>query len=234
MFMCVCVLGFKGEKELKFLLQKLFKNLKEQKQGPISDMEFMDTVYHFDNPTAKSLSLNRYCNIALVKDVRLAAMSCIEGLFKVWPCVTLSGRKNGTSHHSILVSESVGQRFEKSVKEDIMHFLVASAFKIYVYGKLMFLSLLKGVGSEVMLVEEVELLLNELLNRRHQFHLGNDQLYMKLSKIEVDTMCLLLEVIQFQVTMMMALLLPWSLLLLEVVLPSQKRSSSILCLDFEF
>ncbi|KAL8089095.1 hypothetical protein AgCh_038750 [Apium graveolens] len=99
--------------------------------------------------------LNRYYNIALVKDVRLAAMSCIEGLFKVWPRVTLSGRKNGTSHHSILVSESVGQRFEKSVKEDIMHFLVASALKLSAYGKLMVLSLLKGVGSEVMLVEEV-------------------------------------------------------------------------------
>ncbi|KAL8145504.1 hypothetical protein AgCh_003602 [Apium graveolens] len=124
-------------------------------------------------------------------------------------------------------------RFEKSVKEDMMHFLVASALKLSAYGKLMLLSLLKGVGSEVMLVEEVELLLNELLNRRHQFHLGNDQLCMKISKIEVDTMCLFLEVIQFQVTMMMALLLPWSLLLLEVVPPSQKRSSSILCLDFE-
>lgn len=165
------------------------------------------------------------------QDVRVAAMSCIEGLFTVWPRVTLSGRKNGsalgsqflgellglliqqqrlivsdenslpslftnllgTSCHSILVSESVGQRFEKSVKEDIMHFLVASALKLSAYGKLMLLSLLKGVGSGVMLVKEVKLLLNELLNRRHQFHLGNDQFCKKLSKIEVDTMCLLLE-----------------------------------------
>ncbi|KAL8149006.1 hypothetical protein AgCh_006137 [Apium graveolens] len=76
------------------------------------------------------------------QDIRLAAMSCIEGLFKVWPCVTLSGRNNGTDFN------------------------------------LMLLSLLKGVGSEFMLVEEVELLLNELLNRRHQFHLGNDQLWL--------------------------------------------------------
>ncbi|XP_074344039.1 uncharacterized protein LOC141683235 [Apium graveolens] len=90
----------------------------------------------------------------------------------------------------------------------------------FITQELMLLSLLKGVGSEVMLVEEVELLLNELLNHHHQFHLGNDQLCMKLSKIEVDTMCLLPEVIQFQVTMMMVLRLPWSLLLLEVVLPS--------------
>lgn len=60
----------------------------------------------------------------------------------------------------------------------------------------MLLSLLKGVGSGVMLVKEVKLLLNELLNRRYQFHLGNDQFCMKLSKIEVDTLCLLLEVIQ--------------------------------------
>ncbi|XP_074327100.1 uncharacterized protein LOC141665041 isoform X2 [Apium graveolens] len=96
----------------------------------------------------------------------------------------------------------------------------------FITQELMLLSLLKGVGSEVMLVEEVELLLNELLNHHHQFYLGNDQLCMKLSKIEVNTMCLLQEVIQFQVTMMMVLLLPWSLLLLEVVLPSQKRSSS--------
>lgn len=166
-----------------------------------------------------------------IQDVRVAAMSCIEGLFTVWPRVTLSGRKNGsalgsqflgellglliqqqrlivsdenilpslftnllgTPCHSILVSDSVGQRFEKSVKEDIMHFLVASALKLSAYGKLMLLSLIKGVGSGVMLVKEVELLLNELLNRRHQFHLGNDQFCTKLSKIEVDTVCLLLE-----------------------------------------
>lgn len=47
-----------------------------------------------------------------------------------------------------------------------------------------------------MLVKDVELLLNELLKHRYQFHLGNDQSCTKLSKIEVDTMCLLLEVIQ--------------------------------------
>ncbi|KAL8091847.1 hypothetical protein AgCh_034199 [Apium graveolens] len=120
-------------------------------------------------------------------------------------------------------------RFEKSMKEDIMHFLVASALKLSAYGKLMLLSLLKGVGSEVMLVEEVELLLNELLNRRHQFHLGNDQLCMKLSKIEVDTMCLLLEVIQFQVTMMMALLLPWEPLRVYLTRFNREKVTIINC-----
>lgn len=58
----------------------------------------------------------------------------------------------------------------------------------------MILSMLKGVGSGVMLVKDVELLLNELLKRRHQYHLGNDKSCMKLSKIEVEILCLLLEV----------------------------------------
>ena len=65
----------------------------------------------------------------------------------------------------------------------------------FCFVQLMLLTLLKGVGSEVMHIKDVELLLDELLNRRHQFHLGNDQFCTKLSKTEINTMCLLLEVI---------------------------------------
>lgn len=166
------------------------------------------------------------------QDVRVAAMSCIEGLFTVWPRVTLSRSKNGKSavwshflgellglmiqqkllivsdrnilpsffatllsgsYHSLLVPETIGQRFDKSVKDGILDFLLGSALKLSAYGKLMILSMLKGVGSGVMLVKDVELLLNDLLKRRHQYHLGNDKSCMKLSKIEVEILCLLLE-----------------------------------------
>lgn len=141
-------------------------------------------------------------------------------------------------------------RFDKSVKDDILNFLVGSALKLSSYGKvgkstlfsmlaqffvghlyievnislfaischlfncavlvwrrwsnilclsfwfvqLRILSLLKGVGSRVILVKDVKLLLTELLKRRQQYHLENDKSCMKLSNIEVEILCLLLEV----------------------------------------
>lgn len=45
-----------------------------------------------------------------------------------------------------------------------------------------------------MCVVGVRSLLNDLLERRHQYHLENNRACEKLSKIEVDILCLLLEV----------------------------------------
>ena len=40
------------------------------------------------------------------------------------------------------------------------------------------------------------LLLSELLERRHQYHLCHEKSCCKLSKIDVDILCILLEVIK--------------------------------------
>lgn len=66
--------------------------------------------------------------------------------------------------------------------------------KMIFFWQLMILSLLKGVGSGVMIVKDVELLLHALLKRRNQYHLGTDKSCQKLSDIEVEILSLLLEV----------------------------------------
>ncbi|KAK3026432.1 hypothetical protein RJ639_041444 [Escallonia herrerae] len=166
------------------------------------------------------------------QDVRMNAMSCIEGLFTQWPRANLSQPRNGrvavwnhflgdllglmvqhkrliisdrhvlpsffttllsSSYDSLLLPQTIGERFDRSTKDDIMTFILGSALQFSAYGKLRILSLLRGLGSGVMLVRDVELLLSELLNRRDQYHLGHDKSCTKLATIEVEILCLLLE-----------------------------------------
>ncbi|KAI3712588.1 hypothetical protein L1987_71147 [Smallanthus sonchifolius] len=157
--------------------------------------------------------------------IRVAAMSCIEGLFSIWPQVRLSGGKNGrsavwshflgeilammvqqkklivsdidflseffttllsSSHHRLLVPQSVGDRFDRPTKDSILKFIVGSALSLCSYGTMKILSLLKGLGNQIMQVKEVNTLLNDLLERRNNSNLT-------LSNIQVKILCLLLE-----------------------------------------
>nr|XP_043631361.1 uncharacterized protein At3g06530 isoform X2 [Erigeron canadensis] len=158
------------------------------------------------------------------QEIRSAAMSCIEGLYALWPHISSSGGKNGRSavwvhflgelmammvqqkklilsdmdflfeffttllsstHHSLLVPKSVGDRFDRLTKDSILKFILGSALSLCPYGMLKVLSLLKGMGN-VMLVKEVTSLLSDLLDRRGKSHQA-------LSQIEVQILCLLLE-----------------------------------------
>ncbi|KAI8564500.1 hypothetical protein RHMOL_Rhmol03G0186500 [Rhododendron molle] len=169
------------------------------------------------------------------KDLRVAAMSCIEGLCTLSPHVDFSKWKSGqsatcphfldellslmvhqkrlilsdrdvlpsflttllsSSCHSLLVPERIGQRFNQSIKNEILIFILRSALKLSTYAKLVILSLLKGLGRGVMLVEDVESLLSELLERCRRYHFGKEKTSKKLSKVEVETLCLLLEVVK--------------------------------------
>ncbi|KAE9465054.1 hypothetical protein C3L33_03055, partial [Rhododendron williamsianum] len=177
------------------------------------------------------------------KDLRVAAMSCIEGLCTLSPHVDISKWKSGintmpfllsegqsatcphfldellslmvqqkrlilsdrdvlpsflttllsSSCHSLLVPETIGQRFNQSIKNEILIFILRSALKLSTYAKLVILSLLKGLGRGVMRVEDVESLLSELLERCRRYHFGKEKTFKKLSKVEVETLCLLLE-----------------------------------------
>eukprot|EP00268_Persea_americana_P022565 TRINITY_DN22456_c0_g2_i1.p1 TRINITY_DN22456_c0_g2~~TRINITY_DN22456_c0_g2_i1.p1 ORF type:complete len:2020 (-),score=349.41 TRINITY_DN22456_c0_g2_i1:339-6095(-) len=99
----------------------------------------------------------------------------------------------GSSSHSLLMPQNIGNRFDQRAKEEILRFILSYSLKFSPYGKLMVLSLLKGMGNAIMRVEEVKILLYELLERRSQNSFGVDRSSEPLSKFETDTLCLLLE-----------------------------------------
>ncbi|XP_058086889.1 uncharacterized protein At3g06530 isoform X2 [Magnolia sinica] len=99
----------------------------------------------------------------------------------------------GFSGHSLLVPQNIDKRLDQQAKEAIFHFVLRSSINFSPYGKLTILSLLKGMGSAILKIEEVKLLLSELLERRNQFHFGLDKSCEQLSHTEAETLCLLLE-----------------------------------------
>ncbi|KAF3954304.1 hypothetical protein CMV_020329 [Castanea mollissima] len=140
------------------------------------------------------------------QDIKIAAMNCIEGLQAQWARVDFSSKKNGNSAiwshfldellglmvqqkrlilsdkqflpslleslissscSSLLVPQNIQQRFDQSTKEKILAFLLRSALSMSNYGKLMILS-------------------------RCYFDL--DKSCQKLSKSEIEMLCLLLEI----------------------------------------
>ena len=61
----------------------------------------------------------------------------------------------------------------------------------------MILSLLKGIGSTIMVYKDVYSVLSLLLERRSRFYSDLDKSCQKLSKSEIEMICLLLEVSQW-------------------------------------
>ncbi|XP_059305011.1 uncharacterized protein At3g06530 isoform X3 [Lycium ferocissimum] len=99
----------------------------------------------------------------------------------------------GNSNDSLLVQHNIGKRFDQTTKDEILAFLIGSALRFSAYAKLKILSLLKGVGDRVLRVNGVESLMLDLLDRRQKCHIGFDKSCHKLSQVEVDILCLLLE-----------------------------------------
>nr|GMD68865.1 uncharacterized protein At3g06530 isoform X1 [Ipomoea batatas] len=102
-----------------------------------------------------------------------------------------------SSSQSLLVKQDIGKRFDQTTKHDILDFILRSALGLSAYAKLRILLLLKGLGSWVMCIPKnsvIEPFLRDLLVRRHQYHLGYDKSYPKLSKVEVNVLCLLLDI----------------------------------------
>lgn len=161
------------------------------------------------------------------KDVRMASMSCIEGLFEVWSHISKKAKEElglhflgelllliiqqkkmmlsdknvlasfftsilSSSSHSLLLHPATGKRFNSSAKKEILDFILGQALKVSAQAKLKILRLLKGLGGKLMYVDGVKLFLNDLLENHHQF-IQNDSLYNKLSKYEVEILCILLE-----------------------------------------
>ncbi|KAL8520276.1 hypothetical protein ACS0TY_010994 [Phlomoides rotata] len=162
------------------------------------------------------------------KNVRVAAMSCMEGLSALWAHINRKGNNGvplnfhvellrliikqkkmilldtnilssfftsllSSSPDSLLVHQSVGKRFDESTKDDILVFVLGHALELPAYAKLKILTLIKGAGSKLMSISGVRSLLNDLLERHHQYYIGDGKLCHKLSQSEVDILCLLLE-----------------------------------------
>ncbi|KAL4574909.1 hypothetical protein LXL04_021749 [Taraxacum kok-saghyz] len=88
-----------------------------------------------------------------------------------------------TGHRSLLVPQSVGEKFDRLTKDSILKFILSSAISLSPYGMLKVVFLVKGLGSQVLLVKEVNSLLSQLLERRTHH----------LSKTEVQILCHLLD-----------------------------------------
>lgn len=98
-----------------------------------------------------------------------------------------------SSCNSLLVPESIGQRFDQQTKDKIIAFILGSALKLSAFGKLMILSLLKGLGSAILHVKDVRSFLSLLLERRSQHYIELHKSSPKLSENEIRILCLLLE-----------------------------------------
>ncbi|KAF8044357.1 hypothetical protein BT93_A2372 [Corymbia citriodora subsp. variegata] len=93
----------------------------------------------------------------------------------------------------LLVPQDVGNRFTQSTKKEILDFILESALQLSSHGKLVILSLLRGIGEALMQVKDVDLLLSKLLEVRGRYYFERDNSCQRLSKADVEILCLLLN-----------------------------------------
>ncbi|CAK8538792.1 unnamed protein product [Lathyrus sativus] len=95
----------------------------------------------------------------------------------------------GSSCHNILVPQNMENRFDQPTKERILEFILGSALKFSNYGKLMILSLLKGVGYAIMHPNIAPVLSRSI----EQYYDDRSKSRQKISNTRTKIMCLLLE-----------------------------------------
>ncbi|XP_047318705.1 uncharacterized protein LOC124922026 [Impatiens glandulifera] len=101
----------------------------------------------------------------------------------------------GYSRNNLLLPETIGERFEKSKKNQIMHFIVGFALTLPSFALLNILSLVKGVNGQLLHVKDVKILASMLLKKRREYHIQHAESCQKLSKTEVYILCLLLRLV---------------------------------------
>ncbi|CAD5195383.1 unnamed protein product [Musa acuminata subsp. malaccensis] len=100
----------------------------------------------------------------------------------------------GSSSNNLLAPDNSQNRFDSPAKDGILLFILHSGLKCSLYGKLKILSLLSGMGTLLLNVEGVKSLLIELVERRTLLNGELDKMHQKLSKNEIQVLCLLLEI----------------------------------------
>lgn len=80
----------------------------------------------------------------------------------------------------------------------VLFLLISVLMKLYscfLLSQFRILALFRRLGNSMLKVKEVKMLLDELLNKRKQYYFGSDlRSRNTLSEIEIQTLCLLLEV----------------------------------------
>ncbi|KAJ8511645.1 hypothetical protein OPV22_002079 [Ensete ventricosum] len=100
----------------------------------------------------------------------------------------------GSSSNNLLAPDNSQNRFESPAKDGILLFILHSGLKCSSYGKLKILSLLSGMGTMLLNVQGVKSLLIELVERHNRCNGELDKVHQKLSKNEIQVLCLLLEI----------------------------------------
>ncbi|KAL5057796.1 hypothetical protein RYX36_029400, partial [Vicia faba] len=102
---------------------------------------------------------------------------------------TLFASTLGSSSHNILVPQNMEYGFDQPTKERILEFILGSALKFSNYGKLMILSLLKGVGYAIM-HPNIAPVLTHSMEKYYHNHKKSSQ---KFPNTRTQIMCLLLK-----------------------------------------
>ncbi|KAH1211465.1 Uncharacterized protein GmHk_14G039906 [Glycine max] len=128
--------------------------------------------------------------LALMDQQKTFILSDKKFLPSLFASALSSSCPNILEPRNILVPQNIEKRFDQPTKIKILGFILGSTLKFSNYGKLMILSLFKGIGNALMHVPEVGPLLSSLLE---QYYDELKKSCPKLSNTETQIMCLLLE-----------------------------------------
>ncbi|XP_068649643.1 uncharacterized protein At3g06530 [Aristolochia californica] len=126
--------------------------------------------------------------LGMIKEQRKFILSDANFLSSYLPSVLCSFSQ------SLLVPQNTEKRFDQHTKEAILHFILTSALNFSTPGMFKVLSLLREMGNTILNVGGIKLLLSELLERHKKYHIDHDKSCHELSAVEIEMLCLLLEI----------------------------------------
>ncbi|XP_052736877.1 uncharacterized protein At3g06530 isoform X2 [Vigna angularis] len=165
----------------------------------VAAMDCIDSLYtlwcHFEHAGKKNGNNASWFHfvgelLSLMSQLKTFILSDKKFLPSLFASTLSSSFTNNLEHQNILVPQNVEKRFDQPTKIRIIAFILGSTLKLSNYGKLMILSLFKGIGNALMHVPEVgSLLFTFLMQYYEKLSLSCP----KLSDNEIQITCLLLE-----------------------------------------
>ncbi|XP_027939226.1 uncharacterized protein At3g06530 [Vigna unguiculata] len=165
----------------------------------VAAMDCIDSLYtlwcHFEHAGKKNGNNASWFHfvgelLSLMSQLKTFILSDKKFLPSLFASALSSSFTNNLEHQNILVPQNVEKRFDQPTKTRIIGFILGSTLKLSNYGKLMILSLFKGIGNALMNVPEVGSLLFTFLKQYYE-ELGLS--CPKLSDNEIQITSLLLE-----------------------------------------
>ncbi|KAG9452219.1 hypothetical protein H6P81_005123 [Aristolochia fimbriata] len=167
----------------------------------VASMNCIECLFNLSNHIGNSNLKNG--NETLYLSAWIPAFGDLLGMIKEQRKLILSDAKFLSSYltsvlssfnQSLLVPQNADKWFDQQTKEAIVHFILSSALNLAAPGKLKLLSLFREMGNTILNVAEVKVFLSELLERRKRSHIDHDKSSLKLAAVEVEMLCLLLEI----------------------------------------